>query len=157
MSPAPVRLDHVGVSVADLDAAIAWYGAALGLVPEFEFALPQFEFRAVVLVAPGGYRVELIERRGSVPGPERPNPIEAANVRGFGHLCLDVPDVDASFAALLSVGAAERMSPRPSPEPKIRMAYVADPEGNLIELIDRTAARARPDDEGPIAEHVPVD
>jgi hypothetical protein len=25
----------------------------------------------------------------------------------------------------------------------VRMAFVADPEGNLIELIDRTASRAR--------------
>ena len=33
----------------------------------------------------------------------------------------------------------------PSPEPGVRMAYVADPEGNLIELLDRTAvAHDRP-------------
>lgn len=31
---------------------------------------------------------------------------------------------------------------RPSPEAGIRMAYVADPEGNLIELLDRRAGRA---------------
>jgi hypothetical protein len=34
------------------------------------------------------------------------------------------------------------MTPRASPEPGVRMAFVADPEGNLIELIDRTASRA---------------
>ena len=35
------------------------------------------------------------------------------------------------------------MTPRPSPEPGVRMAFVADPEGNLVELLDRTAgARA---------------
>jgi predicted enzyme related to lactoylglutathione lyase len=32
------------------------------------------------------------------------------------------------------------MSPRPSPEPGVRMAYVADPEGNLLEVLDRTTA-----------------
>ena len=57
--------------------------------------------------------------------------------------CLDIPDVDAAHAALLAAGAADRMTPRASPEPGVRMAFVADPEGNLIELIDRTASRAR--------------
>ena len=51
----------------------------------------------------------------------------------------------ASYAAstyhpVIAAGATDRMSPRPSPEPGVRMAYVADPEGNLIELLDRTAA-----------------
>jgi len=46
--------------------------------------------------------------------------------------------VDAAYAALLDAGATDRMSPRPSPEPGVRMAYVADPEGNLVELLDRS-------------------
>ena len=49
-----------------------------------------------------------------------------------------MPDVDAAYDALLDAGATDRMSPRPSPEPGMRMAYVADPEGNLVELLDRT-------------------
>lgn len=152
----PARLDHIGITVADLDAATAWYGAALGLRPDFDFALPQFGFRASVLLAPGGYRIELIERTGSAPGPSPANPIEAAATRGFGHVCLDVEDVDAQFDALIALGAGERMSPRPSPEPGVRMAYVADPEGNLIELIDRTAAGRRPASESPAQPHIPV-
>ena len=31
-------------------------------------------------------------------------------------------------------GAGERVSPRPSPEPGVRFAFLADPEGNLVEL-----------------------
>ena len=51
-----------------------------------------------------------------------------------------MPDVDAAYDALLAAGAADRMSPRPSPEPGVRMAFVADPEGNLLELLDRTTS-----------------
>ena len=69
-------------------------------------------------------------------------PVEAALTRGYSHFALDVADVDASYAALIETGATDRMSPRPSPEPGVRMAYVAGPEGNLIELLDRTAAYA---------------
>ena len=56
--------------------------------------------------------------------------------------------VDAAYDALLAAGATARMSPRPSPEPGVRMAYVADPEGNLLELLDRSPpdAPGRPED-----------
>jgi lactoylglutathione lyase len=135
-----VRLDHVGLNVADLPAMTAWYGAALDLVVEFEFALDHVEFRGVMLLSPDGHRIELLTRPGSVAGLQAANPVEAALTRGFGHIAFDVADVDASYDALLAAGASDRMSPRPSPEPGVRMAYVADPEGNLLELLDRTVA-----------------
>jgi len=31
------------------------------------------------------------------------------------------------------------MTPRPSPEAGVRMAFVADPEGDLVELLSRPA------------------
>jgi hypothetical protein len=30
------------------------------------------------------------------------------------------------------------MAPQDAPEPGVRVSFVADPEGNLIELLDRT-------------------
>ncbi len=132
-------LDHVGLTVADLDSMTGWYADAFGLATEFEFALDQFAFRGVMLRG-DGYRLELLAREGSVPGLQAQNPVEAALTRGFGHVAFDVPDVDASYDRLLSLGATDRMSPRPSPEPGVRMAYVADPEGNLVELLDRTTS-----------------
>jgi lactoylglutathione lyase len=136
--------DHVGISVADLGTAAGWYCAALGLEREFEFDVPHVGLRGAMLLSPSGYRVELLERGGSARhDPPAGGPDEAALRRGYGHMCLDVPDVDAAHAVLLAAGAADRMSPRTSPEPGVRMAFVADPEGNLIELIDRTASRAR--------------
>jgi catechol 2,3-dioxygenase-like lactoylglutathione lyase family enzyme len=133
--------DHVGLNVADLDAMTSWYCQALDLGVEFEFALDHVDFRGVMLHSPTGWRLELLQREGSVSGLQAANPVDAALTRGFGHLALDVPDVDAAYEKLLAVGATDRMSPRPSPEPGVRMAYVADPEGNLVELLDRTVAR----------------
>jgi lactoylglutathione lyase len=135
-----MRFDHVGINVADLPAMTDWYVAALGLEVEFEFALDHVDFRGVMLRSAAGHRVELLHRPGSVIGLQAANPVEAALTRGFGHVAFDVPDVDAAYDALLAGGATDRMSPRPSPEPGVRMAYVADPEGNLIELLDRTTS-----------------
>ena len=134
-------LDHVGLTVADLPSMTQRYCSALDLTVQLEFALDQFDLRGTMLLSPTGYRIELLHRPGSVPGLQAADPVEAALTRGFGHVALDVADVDSAYAALVAAGATDRMSPRPSPEPGVRMAYVADPEGNLIELLDRTAAR----------------
>lgn len=136
------RMDHVGLTVGDLPAMTRWYCEAFGLEVEFEFALEHVAFRGVMLRGAAGHRVELLHRDGNVGGLQAANPVEAALVRGFGHVAFDVPDVDAAYGLLLDAGATDRMSPRPSPEPGVRMAYVADPEGNLVELLDRTARRA---------------
>ena len=133
-----MRLDHVGLTVADLESMTAWYGAALKLDVEFEFALDHVDFSGVMLRSPDGYRLELLSRPGNVAGLQAADPVEAALTRGFGHVAFDVPDVDTAYDALLAAGASDRMSPRPSPEPGVRMAYVADPEGNLLELLDRS-------------------
>ncbi|SNY65550.1 aldehyde dehydrogenase family protein [Paractinoplanes atraurantiacus] len=134
------RLDHVGLTVGDLDAMTDWYCSSLGLRTEFEFSLPDVDFRGVMLRG-DGHRIELLHRAGNTGGVPAGNPVEAALTRGFGHLALDVVDVDEAYTKLLKAGATDRMTPRPSPEPGIRMAYVADPEGNLIELLDRRAVR----------------
>ena len=130
----------MGLNVAHLDAMTAWYVDALQLEVEFEASLDQVDLRIVMLRSPDGHRVELLCRPGAVPGLQAANPVEAALTLGFSHLALDVPDVDTAYDALLAVGASGRMSPRASPEPGVRMAFVADPEGNLIELLDRTAS-----------------
>jgi catechol 2,3-dioxygenase-like lactoylglutathione lyase family enzyme len=139
-----MRFDHVGLTVADLDAMTAWYGKALDLVVEFEFALDAAaiggDFRGAMLRSADGWRLELLHRPEGRPGLQAADPVEAVLTHGFGHVALDVPDVDAAYDVLLASGATDRMTPRPSPEPGVRMAYVGDPEGNLIELLDRTAA-----------------
>lgn len=135
------RFDHVGLNVTDLPAMTAWYVAALGLEVAFEFELPQVDFRGVMLRGET-YQVELLHRTGARSGLQAANPVEAALTLGYSHFALDVPVVDRAYDDLMAAGASDRMSPRPSPEPGVRMAFVADPEGNLIELLDRTASHS---------------
>lgn len=130
-------LDHVGISVANLDSLAAWYSEAFGLELSTPFEIPSINLRGVFLVGQNGLAIELLEREGSRPGLQTTNTSEALLTRGYGHMCLRIEDVDAMHARLLAAGASERMAPQPAPEPGVRMSYVADPEGNLIELLDR--------------------
>ena len=133
-----MRFDHVGVNVGSLDEMRDWYVGALGLEVEFEFALEAFEFSGAMLRSPEGWRVELLHRVGNVPGIAVDRPMDAALTRGLGHLALTVDDLEATYQRLLTAGAATRMPPSQSPEPGVRIAFVADPEGNVIELLDRS-------------------
>ncbi|MFJ4787258.1 VOC family protein [Streptomyces sp. NPDC088794] len=131
------RLDHVGLNVRDFAAQTRWYRAAFGLEPVFEFHLEGPGLSGVVLEHPRGWRVELLTRPGSTPGPRAPDPLTAALTEGYGHFAVTTPELDPVYAALVAHGAGEVMKPGPSPEPGVRMAWVSDPEGNLIELIEK--------------------
>lgn len=133
-------LDHVGISVADLDAQREWYSRAFGFTESTPFEIAPLRLRGTFLVGPNGLALELLERHGSVAGLQAPDTATALLTRGYGHVCLRVADVDATHATLLAAGAQERMAPQAAPEPGVRMSFVADPEGNLIELLDRREA-----------------
>ena len=133
------RLDHVGVNVRDLAAQTAWYQGAFGLRTVFEFHLEGPGLRGVVLEHPRGWRIELLARPGSAPGLRAPDPLTAALTEGYGHFAVTTPELDPVHGALVAHGAGEVMAPGPSPEPGVRMAWVSDPEGNLIELIEKNA------------------
>lgn len=133
-----MRLDHVGVNVADLARAEAWYCAAFGLERELAVRIDAVGLDIVMLRnAQHGHWVELLHRPGGGPGPRAANPAEAALTEGYGHIAFGVPGLDATHRRLLGHGAREVMPPQPSPEPGVRMSFLADPEGNLIELVER--------------------
>jgi catechol 2,3-dioxygenase-like lactoylglutathione lyase family enzyme len=133
-----MKHDHAGINVADLAQAEAWYTTAFGLEREFATRIDAVDLDIVMLRdAEHGHRVELLHRPGSGPGLRATNPAEAALTEGFGHLAFGVADLDEVHGRLLRHGAREVMPPQPSPEPGVRMSFLADPEGNLVELVER--------------------
>jgi glyoxylase I family protein len=133
----PLRVDHVGLSVGDLDAACEFYSRAFGFAAEFEFALAPHPIRGLVMRHDSGMRLELFEREGSARGIQGATPIEALATRGYGHFALSAPDIGPVYEGALAAGASAIVEPSPSPEPGVRFAFVADPEGNLVELVER--------------------
>ncbi|WP_328610707.1 VOC family protein [Amycolatopsis sp. NBC_00345] len=130
-----VRFDHVGVSVADLDVQKKFYGDALGMTEvEEHLEMPDAGVRTVILRAPDGLKIELIERNGS-ESQEFADAFDGAGVQGYFHWALYVEDLAESFAAILAAGATAVSPPAPAMRAGATFAYVKDPEGNLLELI----------------------
>jgi glyoxylase I family protein len=140
MAEVGARLDHVGLAVADLAAEASWFCEVFGLVPELALRVEPLDLKIEMLIHPGyGYRVELLHRPGSAAGGKPGTPAEAALRDGYGHVAFDVADLDAAYERAVARGARPVMPPCPSPEAGVRMAFVADPEGNLVELLHRPA------------------
>lgn len=133
-----MHVDHIGLSVGDLDAQTGWYQRAFGFETTRPFEISSLDLRGVFLLGPDGIAIELLEREGSIVLHEcATTPPDALLSRGWAHLCLRVDDVDAAFAQVVDAGAGILSSPGDSPEPGVRFAFVTDPEGNVIELLDR--------------------
>ena len=134
-----VTAHHTGMTVQDLDAAVAWWSAAFGFETLLAFELPG-GVSGAMLRTPGGARIELFAAEGSAEGLAHADPPAALRRRGFGHVALEVSDLEGAFAAAVEAGGNPVWDPRPSPEPGRRMAFVHDPEGNLVELIGPAGA-----------------
>ncbi|HUN36383.1 MAG TPA: VOC family protein [Trebonia sp.] len=138
--PVEVRFHHVSLSVADLDAQQSWYQRVLGFADVIEqFSLPEPPVRTVVLRSAAGLRLELIERTGSARTEEYGDPLDTLRGQGYGHWAVEVADLDGAFTTITSHGGQPVWPPADAVEPGARFAYVKDPEGNLIELIQPPA------------------
>ena len=91
-----------------------------------------------MLANANGTRLELFERESSESIGRSLDPIRVAGQRGYTHWCLDVDDAAAAYQALVTAGASAVWGPRAGPEAGVIMAFVADPEGNLIELMQHS-------------------
>ena len=132
-------LDHVGIDCADLEAQSDFYRRAFDLEVELEGDFPEFNFRGVMLVSTEGWHLELFKRDGAGPRPVPDDADGQHDVLGIGHVCFSVSDLGAAYDRLLALGAAPRLPPMPYPGvPEWRLAYLADPEGNLVELLTRS-------------------
>jgi methylmalonyl-CoA/ethylmalonyl-CoA epimerase len=137
-----VTLDHVGIAVADLAAALAFYRDALGLEIEAPEEVPSQHVRAYFV--PVG---ETVNRGAGTPGV-RLELLEATSAEspiakyidkhgpGLHHITLRVPDIRAALAELKSRGA--RLideEPRPGAEGSlIAFVHPSATGGVLVEL-----------------------
>ena len=103
-----LRVDHLGIAVRDLDAAVRTY-RALGFEVESVHEVPTEKVRAAFLPV-GESRLELLE-------PTDPGSVIARFLEkrsGLHHVCLLVEDIETALAELKANGV-ELIDERPRP------------------------------------------
>jgi methylmalonyl-CoA/ethylmalonyl-CoA epimerase len=89
------HIDHVGLAVEDMEAAIALYRDLFGMAVTHDETVSGQGTRAVFLSARSGPDLELL---GSL-GPETPvGKFLAKRGPGIHHICYAVPDLEAAIA-----------------------------------------------------------
>lgn len=125
---------HGGVSVPDLEAAIAWYSDVLGFELERRFHIERAR-ADVAFVRRGPLRFELFQVAGAAPLPnERRFPPSDLQTHGNKHVAFRVADLDAFLAALEAKNADVAMVVR---EGFGKGCFVRDCAGNLIEFVEQ--------------------
>jgi len=144
-----VTINHVGVCVADLDRSRRFY-EALGFRPALDLELPDepthrllgleppLGLRAVYLTMDTTFVLELLHFADAPPPPRE---ARAMNEIGLTHLSIGVDDLDAACDVVASHGGEVLHGSRMGAV----AVMVRDPDGQLIELLDRTR---RPVDPG---------
>ena len=152
------RIDHVSLTVQDLDAAIDFYTRIFGA--ELAYRMGPFDAAEIPLMddgrdwtaahinvpgarleigmlkMPGGLGMELFQYEA--PADARKTPPRNCDV-GARHLCIEVEDLDAAIAYLADNGCtamAGSIDMLEGPCPPSRSWYVIDPFGNQLELVE---------------------
>lgn len=139
-------INHVALSVPDLDRAIDFYCGLLGFQKSerlcWQAGTPESE-AAARITAVDGTAADVVHLRGQNlllevfqfrAGGARPqDPQRPVVDHGITHLCFAVTDVDAEYERLSAAGMRFHCEPTVV-GPGIRTTYGRDPFGNVIEF-----------------------
>jgi len=150
-------IHHAGLVVADLDAAIVFYGALLDMevVERDHWSAPApTEDQAVGL---SGSSADGVMLRGSgsylelwhYASPEQVGDEPAArgaHERGLRHLAIEVDDVPGALARLVELGGSKMGDPVVLSDEGAAAVYCRDPFGTIIEFMATGGTMASLDD-----------
>jgi catechol 2,3-dioxygenase-like lactoylglutathione lyase family enzyme len=139
-------MHHVGASVGDLQEAIAFWRAFLGVEPRFigrlsrpylgeSVGYPGVVIDAALIDLPGGGLLELLDYQDD----DRRQVEEETRNPGNVHLCLRVDDCERAWRRAVELGARPRSPSGPvrvdaGPNEGARVAYLRVHDGISVEL-----------------------
>ena len=131
-SQAPIvdlkAVSHVAIRVTDLDRAVDFYRRVFG----YDVFIDNRPGPTVIGLI-GGLAIELIK---STATPEAVAAAKAADrAGGLGHTCMafSVGDIDATHAKLKAAGLTR--TDKPEEVGAVRVVFIRDPDGALLEFI----------------------
>lgn len=125
------RVLHSMVRVRDVDAALRFYRDGLGMTVLDRYDFEQGRF-SILFLSYGGYRdgPAALELTYNWDQPE-----DYSHGSGYGHIAIGVPDVAAMYERLAQYGGTPVTPPKKMIAGAPELAFVKDPDGYSIELI----------------------
>jgi len=131
MSETQYRMAHTMIRVRDLEKSLDFYTKVLGMKVLRQKEYPGGKFTNTFV----GYGPE--ESHPAIEltyNWDQEQPYDLGN--GWGHVALEVPDVYATCEALKEAGAKITRPPGPMKHGTRVIAFVEDPDGYKIELLE---------------------
>jgi lactoylglutathione lyase len=125
-----MRYLHTMVRVADLDAALDFYVAKLGMIEVRRQVSEKGRFTLVFLAAPQDVARSSAEKSPELELTYNWDKETYTGGRNFGHMAFKVSDIYALCARLMAGGVTINRPPRDG-----NMAFVRSPDGISIELL----------------------
>lgn len=131
-------LDHVGIAVADLDAAIEWYHDHLGMILVHEEVNDDQGIREAMLAVPGEPRAAQIQLMAPVDDSSVIAKFLDKRGPGIQQFACRVADLDALSQRLRSQGVrlVYEAPRRGTANSRINFIHPKDAGGVLIELVE---------------------
>jgi catechol 2,3-dioxygenase-like lactoylglutathione lyase family enzyme len=124
--PIVLAVDHIALLVDDLDRSLALYSRALGMETVREVEMPAAGV-SVTYLGIGGDVIEFL-----------PKPTDGPRIE---HIALRVPDVDAALQYFIDAGETPDGQSRAASSGIGRLGSITDPDGVVIEVLDRPGIR----------------
>jgi glyoxylase I family protein len=138
---ADMRGHHVGIRTPSLSEAKEFYVGKLDfrIIAEWPYADEQLAYLAPP--TDDHFCIEVLGGGKALPTEARPYTDlgDSLKYRGLHHFCLNVASVDETIAKLRARGVRIIAEPFVLPAISRKLAFFADPFGNLIELAEVTA------------------
>ncbi|MEQ1617303.1 MAG: VOC family protein [Terricaulis sp.] len=125
-----MRYLHTMIRVGDLDAALDFFCAKLGLVEMHRYDNDGGRFTLVFLAAPDDVELARERKAPLVELTYNRDERDYSGGRNFGHLAYRVKDIYALCRTLMDAGVVINRPPRDG-----HMAFVRSPDGISIELL----------------------
>ncbi|WP_289500270.1 VOC family protein [Gloeocapsopsis sp. IPPAS B-1203] len=131
-----MQIDHVALNVPNFQETIAWYQEKLDAKIEREWTVDIFPDLKLAYLNVYGFRIEIVGSTQPQAGmPTAENFGDGLRTSGIGHFCFRVDDVDAVLAELNRRGVATFVELGSYPNAGVRLCFVKDNNGNLIEFV----------------------
>ena len=128
------KIDHAALRVPDGDAAVAWYSEKLDFRLKRSLPVAGLTFAILSAAADDSFSIELLAGPGADNRPTYKDLHASYKLPGWHHMGFRVDSVDHAIDELKRRGVMIVAEPQDVTAMGLRIAFFADPWGNIFEI-----------------------